>query len=92
MVGVIGPNGGGKSTLVRGLSRILAPLSGSVFLDGVDLSQDWPRRPGPPRRRRTQSPNLPEGFTALDIVLMGRTPTWAASIRESPGTTLLWRG
>ena len=35
---IIGPNACGKSTLLRGLSRLLSPASGQVILDGKDIS------------------------------------------------------
>lgn len=35
---VIGPNGAGKSTLIKTLNGELALMSGSVFLDGTDIS------------------------------------------------------
>lgn len=40
-VGIIGPSGGGKTTLVRALTGIWPGLRGSVRLDGAELSQ-WP--------------------------------------------------
>ena len=40
-VGIIGPSGGGKTTLVRALTGIWSPLRGSVRLDGAELAQ-WP--------------------------------------------------
>lgn len=36
---VLGPSGGGKSTLIRALAGVWSPLRGSVRLDGVNLSQ-----------------------------------------------------
>lgn len=40
-VGIIGPSGGGKTTLVRALTGIWPTLRGSVRLDGAELEQ-WP--------------------------------------------------
>ncbi|GER48541.1 phosphate import ATP-binding protein pstB [Striga asiatica] len=37
IMGVIGPSGSGKSTFLRALNRLWEPLSGTVFLDGVDI-------------------------------------------------------
>lgn len=74
MIGVIGPNGAGKSTLVRLLSGLLRPQAGEVLLDGRPLLA-WNRKA---LARRVavvpQSPQLPETFTAAEIVLLGRTP------------------
>lgn len=36
-VAIVGPSGGGKSTLMHLLLKVYTPPSGSIFLDGVDL-------------------------------------------------------
>ncbi|MEM6997805.1 MAG: ABC transporter ATP-binding protein [Patescibacteria group bacterium] len=38
-VGFIGPSGGGKSTLLKTVSRFIPPTSGSIYIDEYDISQ-----------------------------------------------------
>src|SRR6266498_683074 len=74
IVGLIGPNGAGKSTLLRALSGTLAPSSGSVHLGSLDLLG----MSAAERARRVamvpQLAHLPEGFSVVEVVLMGRAP------------------
>lgn len=42
-VAILGPNGAGKTTLLLHLIRILIPASGSITVDGIQLSEDTAR-------------------------------------------------
>jgi branched-chain amino acid transport system ATP-binding protein len=44
LVGIIGPNGAGKTTLFNLLSGTIRPTSGTVELDGKDVTHDPPHR------------------------------------------------
>ena len=71
---IVGPNACGKSTLLRGLSRLLSPTRGQVVLDGRDISamktKDVARRLG----LLPQTSIAPEGITVADLVARGRFP------------------
>ncbi len=73
ILGVVGPNGVGKSTLIRGASGVLTPRSGRVFVDTQDLRRLSLRRRAQIVAVVPQAVQLPEAFLAEDVVLMGRT-------------------
>ena len=74
IVGVIGPNGCGKTTLVRILAGVLAPQAGQVRLADRPLATY--RRAEVARRVAVLAQDAVVGFpfTALEVVLMGRAP------------------
>lgn len=71
---LLGPNGAGKSTLLHLLAGVLHPSTGSVQLDGEDLSS----LPSRTRAQRVavveQTVNSGQPLMAFDVVLLGRTP------------------
>jgi iron complex transport system ATP-binding protein len=71
---IVGPNASGKSTLLRGLSRLVKPSAGHVVLDGADITsfktKEVARRVG----LLPQSSIAPDGITVADLVARGRYP------------------
>lgn len=74
ITGLVGPNGCGKSTIIKALSRVLPLRSGQVSLNGRNIQAI-------PRTELAcllgvvpQIPLLPSTFSAFEIVLMGRNP------------------
>jgi iron complex transport system ATP-binding protein len=74
IVGLVGPNGSGKTTLVRVASRALRPSAGRVIVGGSDLSSMPARQAARLVAVVPQDLQPAFSFTALEIVLMGRTP------------------
>jgi iron complex transport system ATP-binding protein len=71
---IVGANACGKSTLLRSMSRLLAPRSGRILLDGKAIH----RLPAKELARTVgllpQSPIAPDGITVADLVGRGRHP------------------
>lgn len=74
---LLGESGGGKTTLLHCIAGIMAPTSGSIVLDNVELTKL--SEAGRDRMRAAkigyvfQSFNLLAGFTALENVRLGMT-------------------
>jgi iron complex transport system ATP-binding protein len=74
LLGLVGPNGSGKTTLIRAVSGVVAPQAGGVSLNGDDTLRLSPKEVALRVAVVPQNPQLPPAFTALELVLMGRTP------------------
>lgn len=74
LIGVIGPNGGGKSTLLKCIYRVLQPTGGAVFLDGKPLSEYSFRESALKIAVVAQHNYYNFDFSVQDVVLMGRSP------------------
>ncbi|GBC94259.1 Fe(3+) dicitrate transport ATP-binding protein FecE [bacterium HR16] len=73
-VGLLGPNGSGKSTLLRVLSGVLKPQKGQVWLDGQPLAQLRAKDVAQRLAFVPQREDVAFGFTAWEVVLLGRAP------------------
>ena len=71
---IIGPNACGKSTLLRGFSRLLKPADGAVLLDGKTLHSQSPKAVARRLGLLPQSSIAPDGITVGDLVGRGRFP------------------
>lgn len=74
MTALIGPNGSGKSTLLSTMARLLKPLGGAVRLDGRSIHTLPTRALARELGILPQSPLVPEGLTAFELVSRGRYP------------------
>jgi iron complex transport system ATP-binding protein len=71
---IIGANASGKSTLLRGLTRLLKPARGAAYLDGKRIHRMSTRDVARQLGLLPQSPIAPDGITAGDLVSRGRYP------------------
>lgn len=74
LTAVVGPNGCGKSTLVRTLARLQRPLAGTVTLDGEDVAHLRARALARRVAFLPQQPLVPAGITVRQLVGYGRHP------------------
>jgi iron complex transport system ATP-binding protein len=71
---IVGANACGKSTLLRGLARLLKPRSGAVYLDGRALDGIGTLDVAKVLGLLPQTPLAPDGITVADLVSRGRYP------------------
>ncbi|MDR1205603.1 MAG: ABC transporter ATP-binding protein [Peptococcaceae bacterium] len=71
---VIGPNGCGKSTVLKAVGRILKPRGGAVYLNGDDIRRLTTREVARKMAILPQAPQAPAGLTVGELVAYGRFP------------------
>ena len=83
VLALLGPNAGGKTTLLKTLLGLIPPLAGQVLLEGRPIDA-WPLR-----ERAQRLAYVPQvtttgfGFRAGEVVLMGRTAQAGVFARPS---------
>lgn len=90
VLALIGPSGAGKSTLIRCVNRLVEPTSGSIHLDGGDITRVRGNRLRQARRQIGmifQNYALVERLSVMENVLSGRLAYvgfWRSFFRKFP--------
>ena len=74
ILGILGPNGCGKTTLLKNLNKNLSPKGGKVLLDGEDLEEITKKDIAKRIAVVPQTNEVHFSFTVKEIVSMGRMP------------------
>ena len=84
VLAVIGANGAGKSTLIRCINRILKPYTGTVFLDGKELTSFTAKERACMMGYVPQTAKDVFSFNVMETVIMGRKPhiSWGVGKRD----------
>src|SRR5512138_3008589 len=91
LTGLLGPNGCGKTTLLKLLSGVLTPHHGTVTLDGTPLSRLSRREIARHIAVVPQETHPAFDYTVMEMVLMGRHPHLGAMQLEGPADLSLAR-
>ena len=77
VLGLLGPNGAGKSTTMQMLTGNLAPTTGEIRINGVDLLEE-------PVRAKQQIGYLPEQPPVYRDLTVNEYLTYSARLRQIP--------
>ena len=79
---LLGPNGTGKTTLLKAMGMLAPPKAGRCLLEGADLSAMTPAQRARQIAYLPQSTHAPLPMLVLDTVLLGRFPYISFSPRR----------
>lgn len=84
MVVLIGPNGGGKSTLIRTLSGLQKPLHGTIIIDNTSINKLKSAQRAKQIAVVLTDSISTQSLTVTQLVEMGRFPhtNWAGKLKE----------
>jgi iron complex transport system ATP-binding protein len=89
---LIGPNGCGKSTILKALSRSKKPVSGEIFLEMENIYHIKEKKLAKIMSILPQSPKVPDDFSARDLVGYGRYPymNWMGRLTRKDYDIIDW--
>ncbi len=72
-VGIIGPNGSGKTTIMRAITRLIKPITGTIYLEGKNIGSFSHKELA--QKIAVVSQSLPVmAMSVREFVLLGRIP------------------
>ncbi len=74
IAGIIGPNGSGKTTVLKLMSKVLRPEAGSIWLMGRNIASMKQKEVARTVSVVPQGTSIAFPFTVREVVLMGRSP------------------
>jgi len=83
--GLVGPDGSGKSTIMRMLAGVLRPDSGAIRLEGIDVVAD-------PERARSYLSYMPQRFGLYEDLTVAENIFFYATLFEVPAQVRRERG
>jgi ABC-2 type transport system ATP-binding protein len=83
--GLVGPDGAGKSTIMRMLAGVLPPHGGEIHLEGIDVAAD-------PERARLYLSYMPQRFGLYDDLTVSENIYFYAALFEVPARVRRERG
>lgn len=84
LVGLIGANGIGKSTLIRSITKVQKTLSGSVFINGKNLTELHPLDLAKVMSLVLTEQIASKNLTVFELIALGRQPytNWIGNLTE----------
>jgi iron complex transport system ATP-binding protein len=84
VLGIVGPNGSGKRTLLKCMNRVLKTKQKTIMLEGKDVARIGLKELAKLMGYVPQSSKNIFPFTVFDVVLMGRRPyiQWSLGLND----------
>jgi len=89
-VGLVGPNGSGKTTFLNLLSRVLKPSDGRILVDGREIQSFSARDLARTIAVVPQESSIIFPFTVSEVVLMGRAPHLTSILERDEDFEIAW--